>query len=95
MIRLFKLDLKLCENPYAGDNTNYYIKIVIGACPGAINEVNMEKIFKCRNGTIHVEVPESCDREKLKKATEDFLRKVISGRTQHVNSDSSRNFREK
>jgi hypothetical protein len=95
MIRLFNLDLKFRENPYAGDSNNYYIRIVFGACPGAINEVNMERVFKCKNGTIHVELPESCDREKLKKATEDFLRKVISGRAQNGNSNTSRNFREK
>ena len=95
MIRLFNLDLKFRNNPYAGDNNHYYIKIVIGACPGAINEVNMKRVFECKNGTIYVEIPESCDREKLKKATEDFLRKVISGRTQHGNSNTSRNFREK
>ena len=95
MIRLFNLDLKFRDIPHAGDNDHCYITIVFGACPGAINEVNMEKVIKCKNGTIYVELPETCDREKLKKATEDFLRKVISRRTQHGNSDTSRNFREK
>ena len=55
----------------------------------------MERVFRGKNGTIHVELPESCDREKLKKATEDFLRKVISGRAHNVNCNTSKNFREK
>ena len=38
----------------------------------------MEKIYKYKNGTIFVTLPESCDREKLKKITEEFLKKVIS-----------------
>ena len=78
--------------PHAGDNDNCYITIVNGACPGAMNEVSMEKIFKCKNGTMIVTLPESCDRDKLKKATEEFLRKVISGRAQNGNSNSTRNF---
>ena len=36
MIRQFNLDLKFRENPYAGDKNDYYIKIVIGTCPGAL-----------------------------------------------------------
>ena len=39
----------------------------------------MERTYKYRNGTIYVTLPESCDREKLKKVTEDFLKKVING----------------
>ena len=93
MIRLFNLDLKFRDNPYAGDNVCNYIKIVIDV--RRHKEVNMEKIYECKNGTIYVELPESCDREKLKRATEDFLRKVISGRAPNGNSNTSRNFREK
>lgn len=37
----------------------------------------MEKIYKCKNGTIFVTLPETCDREKLKKVTEGYLKKVI------------------
>jgi hypothetical protein len=37
----------------------------------------MKKIYKCRNGTIYVTLPETCDRNKLKKATEEFLKKAI------------------
>ena len=55
----------------------------------------MEKIYECQNGTIYVTVPESCDREKLKRITEDFLKKVIYGGKNNGNSNSSRNFREK
>jgi len=39
----------------------------------------MERTYKYRNGTIYVTLPESCDREELKKVTEDFLKKVING----------------
>ena len=38
----------------------------------------MERTYKYRNGTIYVTLPESCDREELRKVTEDFLKKVIS-----------------
>lgn len=37
----------------------------------------MNRIYKCKNGVIHVELPETCDRDKLKKVTEEFLKKVI------------------
>lgn len=40
----------------------------------------MKKIYKYRNGTIYVTLPETCDREKLKKATEEFLKEAIKGR---------------
>jgi hypothetical protein len=95
MIRLFNLDLKLCENPYAGDNNNYYIKIVIGTLPRCFKEVNMQRVYEYKNGSIHVTLPESCDREKLRKVTEEFLKKVISGGKKNDNSDTSRNLREK
>lgn len=39
----------------------------------------MEKIYKCKNGTIYVTIPETSDREKLRKVTEEFLKKVING----------------
>lgn len=51
----------------------------------------MDKTYKYRNGTIHVELPESCDREKLKKITEDFLKKVLNGGKNIGNSNTSRN----
>lgn len=55
----------------------------------------MKKTYKYKNGIIHVTLPESCDREKLRKITEDFLKKVISGGSKYGDSDSSKNFREK
>ena len=55
----------------------------------------MEKTYKCKNGTIFVTLPESCDREELRKVTEEFLKKVISGGQKYGNSNSRRNFREK
>ena len=39
----------------------------------------MERAYEYRNGTIYVTLPESCDREELRKVTEDFLKKVING----------------
>ena len=49
----------------------------------------MEKIYKFKNGTIFVTLPESCDREKLKKVTEEFLKKVISEGKKNDNSNTS------
>lgn len=54
----------------------------------------MEKIYECQNGTIYVTLPESCDREKLKEVTENFLKKVLEGGTHDGYKNSSRNFRE-
>ena len=54
----------------------------------------MEKVYKCKNGTIHVTVPKTCDREELRKVTEDFLKKVINGGKNNGNCYPSRNFRE-
>ena len=39
----------------------------------------MKKTYNYKNGVIYVTQPESCDRETLKKVTEEFLKKVISG----------------
>jgi hypothetical protein len=55
----------------------------------------MEKIYKCKNGTIHVTLPKSCDREKLKKVTEEFLKKVINGGKKNVHSNTSKNLGKK
>ncbi len=52
----------------------------------------MQRTYKCKNGTIIVTLPESCDREKLKKVTEDFLKKVLKGGTTNVNSNTSSDF---
>lgn len=53
----------------------------------------MEKVYEFENGVIYVELPESCDRDKLRKVTEEFLKKVIYGGTKNGNSNSSNNFR--
>lgn len=52
----------------------------------------MEKVYKCKNGTITVMLPESCDREKLKMVTEDFLKKVLKGGSINGNCNKSKNF---
>ena len=53
----------------------------------------MKKTYRYKNGTIYVTLPESCDREKLKKATEEFLRKASSGGTKHGDSNQAKHFR--
>lgn len=53
----------------------------------------MEKIYECKNGTIYVTLPESCDREKLRRVTEDFLKKVIYGGSKNGYSNTSTNLR--
>lgn len=40
----------------------------------------MKKIYNYKNGVVHVFVPDKCDREELRKATENFLKKVIARR---------------
>lgn len=53
----------------------------------------MEKVYEFQNGTIYVALPESCDRGKLRKVTEDFLKKVMYGGVNNGNSNQSKNFR--
>lgn len=55
----------------------------------------MDKTYKYRSGTIYVEQPDSCDREALKKVTEEFLKKVINGGMKNGNANTSGNFRKK
>lgn len=55
----------------------------------------MEKIYKYDNATIYILGLDSYNRESLKKATEVFLRKVISGGKKNGDSNTSRDFREK
>lgn len=39
----------------------------------------MKKIYKYKNGVVHVLVPDKCDRKELHKVTEEFLKKIIAG----------------
>ena len=55
----------------------------------------MEKIYKYDNATIYILGLDSYNRESLKKATEVFLRKVISGGKKNGDSNTTRDFREK
>lgn len=55
----------------------------------------MDKVYKCNNGTIFVTLPESCDREKLKEVTKDFLKKVIAGGINNGYTNTTRNFTKK
>lgn len=54
----------------------------------------MERVYKCKNGTIYVTLPEKSDREALRKVTEEFLKKVIGGK-RNGNSYTSEHIREK
>ena len=55
----------------------------------------MEKKYECENGTIYVVLPETCDREKLRKVTEEFLKKVMCGGINNGNSNTRKNIRKK
>lgn len=44
------------------------------------------KIYKGKNGTVYVMLPESRDRKNLIKATEEFLKKVMNG--EHKNGNN-------
>ena len=77
--------------PYAGDNKCNYIKIVNDA-PIRKKEVNMEKIYRYDNATIYILNLDNYDREKLKKATEVFFKKVINGGKKNGDSNTSRDF---
>ena len=52
----------------------------------------MEKKYEYENGTIYVTTPKTCDREKLRQVTEEFLKKVMYGGTKNGNSNTCRNF---
>lgn len=53
----------------------------------------MERKYEYENGTVHVMLPESYDREKLRKVTEDFLKKVMYGRMKNGDSNQTSNIR--
>ena len=49
----------------------------------------MKKTYKYENGTIYILGLDTYDREKFKKATEIFLKKIIIGGTKYGNGDTS------
>lgn len=49
----------------------------------------MDKTYEYRNAIIRVRAVDTYDRERVKKATEDFLKKVIIGGNKNGNSDPS------
>ena len=55
----------------------------------------MERTYKYKNGTIYVTTPETCDREKLRKVTEEFLKKVMYGGINNGNSNTRNNIGKK
>ena len=55
----------------------------------------MEKVYTYKNATICIRKADAYNRRNVEKATEEFLKKVISGGNNNGNSNTSRNFREK
>ena len=55
----------------------------------------MERKYEYDNGTIYVTLPESCDREKLRKVTEEFLKKVMYGGINNGYSNTRTTIRKK
>ena len=55
----------------------------------------MEKIYKFENATVCVISTKSCDREELRRVTEEFMKKVIYGGKKHGNTNSTRNLSKK
>lgn len=55
----------------------------------------MQRVYECKNGTIYVTLPETCDREKLRKVTEEFLKKVMYGGMTNGNSNTRDDIRKK
>ena len=55
----------------------------------------MEKIYEYKNATIVVTLSESCDQEKIRRVTEEFVKKVIRGGKKYGNTNSTRNLNEK
>lgn len=55
----------------------------------------MDKVYEYKNAIVYVRSADTYDRENLKKATEAFLKKVISGGTNNGNFNTPRNFRKK
>ena len=55
----------------------------------------MERVYQYKNGIIVVTLPETCDREKLRQVTEEFLKKVMYGGTKNGYSNTRKNFRKK
>lgn len=49
----------------------------------------MDKLYEYKNAVICVRSADAYDREKVKKATEDFLKKVIIGGKRNGNSNPS------
>lgn len=95
-MQLFNLDLKFRDMPHAGDDGHCYITIVNGACPGARKEVNMKKTYKYENCTVNVHIPDDdYFQERLRKASENFMKKVISGGKRNGHSNTTRNIGKK
>lgn len=53
----------------------------------------MEKVYAYRDATVYVILPDTSDWDTLKKATEEFLRKVISEVEEYGNCNQSKTIR--
>lgn len=59
-----------------------------------LNEVSMKKTYKYENCTVNVYMPDDdCFKERLRKASENFMRKVLSEGKRNGNSNTRNNFR--
>lgn len=55
----------------------------------------MEKVYEYENAIIYVTSTKSCDKAKLRKATEEFMKKVISGGKKNGYINTTRDFDKK
>lgn len=55
----------------------------------------MDKVYEYKNAIVYVRSTDTYDRDNLKKATEVFLKKVISGGIESDNSYTTSYIREK
>ena len=51
----------------------------------------MDKEYRYKNGYVYVTLPRTCNRDELKKATEEFLKKVVKGGSHNGNGNTGRN----
>lgn len=56
----------------------------------------MKKTYKYENCTVNVHIPDdNCFQERLRKASENFMKKVINGGNKNGDSNTSKNLRKK
>lgn len=53
----------------------------------------MEKVYKYDNALIYILGLDTYDQDSFRKATEEFLKKVVNGGTKNEYTNTSKNFR--